>query len=165
MPFPIALALALTALSAEDPYGPAPADPVSVLVRAGQFGEPGADAGLSAWLAAHPNAPSIDRLRVVHELCRDLAVRSAHAAAARACSASRDLGGADRQNALNSAGLADVPPVRAIGSVRVALKANGLGSRDATITVAGVSAPWLMDTGAEISVVSQSLATRIGVRL
>ena len=135
------------------------------MLRAALFGESDADAAIAAWLEAHPDAPRIDRQLLYDRLCSDDGVRSAHAAAAKACAAATALGADDAQDAASSARLSEVPPIRTIGSTRVPLLVNGLGSRDAVVTVNGTSARWIMDTGAEISVVSTSLAKRIGVRL
>lgn len=161
----LAVALASPLPSAADPYGPAGGSVVSGMVRAAQFGEPGADGAIIAWLTSHPDAAERDRQQLEHRLCSDFEVRSAHAAAAKACAAAVALGADDRQDAANSAALAAVPPMRAIGSTRVPLTPNALGSRDALVAARGVSAPWIVDTGAEISVVSQSLAGRMGVRV
>jgi hypothetical protein len=42
---------------------------------------------------------------------------------------------------------------------------NPLNSMNAELTVNGVQGPWLLDTGANLSVVSKSFAERLGVEL
>jgi predicted aspartyl protease len=51
------------------------------------------------------------------------------------------------------------------GPVRLKMSTNPIGSRVADLVVNGVRAPWLLDTGANQSVVSQSFAKRLGVTL
>ncbi len=160
----IALALAAAAIE-PDPFLGGPKSDIQALVDAARFGEPGADARISAWLAAHPAAPRDDRKRLLHRLCGDYEIATAHAAAAAACAAAVALGADDKDGAEHSAKLRDTPPIHAIGSARAPLAPNKLGSWDAMVTVNGITAPWIADTGAEITVVSQSLARRIGVRM
>ncbi len=160
-----ALALALAATADPDPYAAPPDGEIETMLRAARFGEPGADAAIARWLDAHPDAAKADRARLAHRLCGDYGVLSMSAAAAGACAASTAAGADDAQDADTWAVLEDEPGLRAIGSARVPLVRNALGSRSATVTVNGIDAPWFMDTGAEITVVSQSLAERIGVRM
>jgi predicted aspartyl protease len=49
------------------------------------------------------------------------------------------------------------------GPVRLQTTPNPIGSRDAELMVNGVQGPWLLDTGANQSVVSRSFARRLGV--
>jgi predicted aspartyl protease len=49
------------------------------------------------------------------------------------------------------------------GPVRLKTTRNPLGSRMAEVTVNGVSDPWLLDTGANQTVVTQSFAKRLGL--
>jgi clan AA aspartic protease (TIGR02281 family) len=163
------LLMALAAASAgpveSDPFAAPPRGEVSTLIRSAQFGEAGADSAIEAWLKQHPAASRSDRMRLEHRLCSDLRMRNANAAAAVECADAVELGSDDAQAAANSATLRDVPPIAAIGAARVALTPNRLGSRDTTVIVNGVGAPWLVDTGAQITVVSSSLARRIGLNL
>jgi hypothetical protein len=102
-----------------------------------------------------------------HRLCSDDGVRGWYDAALTACSAEAKgapKGEADDDIAMARA-LQGVPPVRALGSARVPLTPNKLGSRSASVTVNGFALPWFVDSGAEVSVVSQSVANRIGVRM
>lgn len=50
------------------------------------------------------------------------------------------------------------------GAVRLKTERNPLNSMNMELTVNGVQAPWLLDTGANISVVSQSFAERLGLK-
>ncbi len=134
------------------------------MISSARFGEPGADSAILAWLKSHPAAPASNRMRLEHRLCHDLIARNADALAADACAAAVGLGADDAHAAATSAALRDVPRIRTIGSARLVLSVNRLGSRDVTVSVNGVGAPWLVDTGAEITVVSNTLARRIGVR-
>jgi clan AA aspartic protease (TIGR02281 family) len=162
----LSLLMALAAASApveSDPYAAPPEGEVAAMVRSAQFGEPGADSTIVAWLKANPSAPRSDRGRLAHRLCHDLLARNADAPAAEAWGAAGESGADDARAAAISAALREDPRIQASGAARVGLTPNGVGSRDASVTVDGVSAPWLVDTGAEISVVSSSLARRIGL--
>lgn len=150
-----------------DPYAAPPKGTVDTLLRASQFGEPGADAAIQRWLAANPDAAKGDRAQMWHRLCSDDGVRGWYEAALAACSAEATVapkGEADDDIAMAKA-LQGLPPVRAIGSAKVPLVANKLGSRSASVTVNGFALPWFIDSGAEVSVVSQSVADRIAVRM
>jgi predicted aspartyl protease len=71
----------------------------------------------------------------------------------------------------NDAGLAQIlreAPAQTVtwdGAVRLKTKRNPLNSMNAELTVNGVSGPWLLDTGANLSVVSKSFAERLGLKL
>ena len=61
--------------------------------------------------------------------------------------------------------LRDAPPLRVHGPGRAALAWNLAGTLSAAVTVHGVTQPWIMDTGAQISTLPQSTAAAMGVRL
>lgn len=160
----IGLLMALAMAAEVDPFGGPPAGEAAAIIRQARFGEPGADAAIAAWLRQHPAASVAERARLAHRLCGDLRARNANAAAADPCALAAALGADDGQAAAISEALSAVPPISAIGSARAPLTPNALGSRDVTVSVNGVAAPWLVDTGAQITTVSESLAQRIGLR-
>lgn len=152
------LFLAGTAVAAEpDPYATKPNGPVEVLLRAATFGEPDADAAIERWLVAHPQAKPEDRARLFERLCTDYGALGRNALRAPACKA-------DKEDSGLSGVLRNEPDVRGSGSARVPLILNSHGSRSVEVVANGVAAPWYFDTGAEVSVISQTLADRIGVR-
>jgi len=51
------------------------------------------------------------------------------------------------------------------GAVRLKTEHNPMNSANVELTVNGVQAPWLLDTGANLSVVSKSFAERLGLKL
>jgi predicted aspartyl protease len=51
------------------------------------------------------------------------------------------------------------------GSTRLATERNALGTINTELTVNGVGEQWLLDTGANLSVVSRSFAQRLGLKL
>jgi hypothetical protein len=164
---PILLAASDTLPPLPDPYAAPPRGPVETMLRQSQFGAPGADDAIERWLSANPQAARADRAALWHRLCSDYGVRGWYAADLRACSAEALVapkGEADDDVAMARV-LAGLPPVRAIGSARVPLIPNKLGTRSANVTVAGFESPWFIDSGAEVSVVSQSVASRIGARM
>ncbi|MBY8827615.1 retropepsin-like aspartic protease family protein [Hephaestia mangrovi] len=150
-----------------DPYAAPPKGVVASLLRRSQFGEAGADAAIQRWLAANAHGAAVDRAAMWHRLCSDYGLRGWYEAALHACTSEATVaprGEADDDIAMARA-LQGLPPVRAIGSARVPLMPNKLGSRSASVVVDGFALPWFIDSGAEVSVVSQSVADRIEVRM
>jgi len=150
-----------------DPFAAPPRGTVETLLRDSQFGAPGADAAIRRWLAANPGGAKADRAALWHRLCGDYGVHGWYAAALRACSAEATVapkGEADDDVAMARI-LQGLPPIRTVGAAKVPLIANRLGSRSASVTVNGFTLPWFVDSGAEVSVVSQSVADRIKVRM
>lgn len=151
-----------------DAFAPLPpGNRLEALLGAARFGSPGADAALQSWLTADPGRSRDDRLRGWRRLCKDYGVLTWNRQRRLACDEQQKLDPAaqgDDDKAMATA-LADVPPIRAIGSALVPLVWNAFGSQSAEVAVGTVAIPWFVDTGAEISVVSRSLADRIGVRI
>lgn len=170
----ILLLLGAVLLSAEapppdepDPFAPLPAgDAFEARLHAARFGEPGADAAVEDWLRVHPAMPATQRLRAWRRLCKDYGVLTWNRPRQRACEEKQRLETAagDDDEAMANA-LADAPPIRAIGAARVPLVWNAFGSQSTDVSVRDVVLPWFVDTGAEISVVTKSLADRIRVRV
>jgi predicted aspartyl protease len=75
------------------------------------------------------------------------------------------------KGARNDAGLAQIlreAPAQTVtwdGAVRLKTERSPLNSMNAELTVNGVQGPWLLDTGANLSVVSKGFAERLGVKL
>jgi hypothetical protein len=165
------LALLLAVISGargENPYA-APVNKFETMLHAAQFGEPGADRALERWLTAHAELAPAQRLRALKQLCGDYGVLTwnrprvsvcAQEAALKARLGQSEEGDDDEGMA---AALSDQPPIRAIGSGRVPLIWNNFGSQSTDVTVGGVTSSWFVDTGAEITVVTESLATRMKV--
>ncbi|HEY2780434.1 MAG TPA: retropepsin-like aspartic protease [Steroidobacteraceae bacterium] len=158
------LAVTATIAAGSDPFSAPGKGEVDRLIRAAQMGEAGADANIEKWLGSHAKATNAQQRALYHRLCGDFSVHGDYASGAAACSKAAALGADDEQSAANNRKLRNTPSIRAIGSARIVLTPNGLGSRDAVIKVNGTSTPWLVDTGAQIAVVTQSLATEVGVR-
>jgi hypothetical protein len=171
---PLRIALGLLAMAAccaaapapePDPYAPpaAGAPEIQRLVRDARFGEPGADAALLAWLDAHPAAPAATRILGYGVLCNIYGVRSFNAQRAAVCAAEQKAGGTDLDLTM-SEGVAGVPSIRAIGSARIALSRNSWGGTSVPVTANGVTVPWFVDTGAEVTVLSRGVANRLHPR-
>jgi predicted aspartyl protease len=83
---------------------------------------------------------------------------------------SNQLNPAQLQSTKDDAGVAHIlsgaPPqtITWDGPVRLKTERDPLGDVDTNLTVNGVQGPWLLDTGANISVVSKSFAQRLGLR-
>lgn len=63
--------------------------------------------------------------------------------------------------------LRDAPPqsITWDGPVKLKTKRNPLNSLNVDLTVSGVQGPWLLDTGANLSLVSESFSRRLGLKL
>lgn len=72
----------------------------------------------------------------------------------------------DRDDAGVVRTLRDAPPqtIEWRGSVRLKIKRDPIASWVAQLDASGVSGPWLLDTGANMSVVSRSFAARLGLK-
>lgn len=145
---------------AANPYGAVAVQAIrgDALVRDAVLGKPGAAQALDAWLAANPNIRVKQRHTAYTVLCNVYGVRGWNAARPRVCAAAGDpkIRGDDDKGI--AAALADTPPMRAIGATRIALSWNATGTQDIAALANGVTLPWLVDTGAEISVLSESSA-------
>ena len=134
------------------------------------FGVPGADRALEAWINAHPELAADRRAQGYNQLCVDYGVLTRYKARARACAAYVNAKRASGKalSADDDIGVALAfaaqPPIRAIGSAKVPLNWNALGCESVDVTVNGVTSSWFVDTGAQITVLIQSLADRLHVR-
>lgn len=169
MPTPlIALLLAQAALPQPDPYArPPKAGSAERLAYDAERGGPGEDAAIEAWLIAHPDAPTTSRAMLFHRLCIDYGVRTGGEKRVAACAQANKLApdGEDASDENIAEAFRAAPPIRAHGGATVPTIANPLGSKSANVTVNGVTLPWFMDTGAEISVVTESTAATLNVRV
>jgi hypothetical protein len=164
----LALAAQTAALSQPDVYAPPPAAGTPVrLAYDAELGGAQEDAAIEAWLAAHPNAPAPQRAMLWHRLCVDYGVRVGGEHRVAACQSSTALSGdsEDKSDADIAGALRAVPGVTASGHAIVPMIANPLGSRSANVTVNGVTLPWYIDTGAEVTTLPESTAAKLGVRL
>jgi hypothetical protein len=169
MPTPlIALLLAQTALPQPDPYAPPPkTGTVERLAYDAELGGTNQDAAIEAWLRANPDAPAASRAMLLHRLCIDYGVTQGGEKRVTACTEANRLApdGEDASDEKIAEAFRAAPPIRAQGGSTVPTIANPLGSKSANVTVNGVTLPWFMDTGAEISVVSETTAAKLGVRI
>ena len=164
----IALLLAQTALPQPDPYAPPPsAGTAERLAFNAQHGGAAEDAAIEAWLIAHSDAPVAERAMLFHRLCIDYGVRTGGEKRVVACAEANKLvhDGEDASDEKIAETFRAAPPISAHGGATVPTIANPLGSKSGNVTVNGVTLPWFMDTGAEISVVTESTAAKLGVRI
>jgi len=165
----ITLLLAQAALPPQpNPYAPPPtAGTPARLAYDAQLGGAAEDTTIEAWLVAHPDAPAPARAMLLHRLCNDYGVTLGGEKRVAACAAANKLvpGGEDASDEQIAEAFRAVPAIRAHGGTTVPTIANPLGSKSADVTVNGVTLPWFIDTGAEISVVTESTAAKLGVRV
>ncbi|WP_084238726.1 retropepsin-like aspartic protease [Sphingomonas asaccharolytica] len=164
----LALLLAQTALPQPNVYAPPPkAGTAERLAYDAQLGGAAEDAAIEAWLAVHADAPAALRAMLFHRLCNDYGVTLGGEKRVTACAEANKLApdGEDASDEKIAEAFRAAPPIRAHGGATVATIANPLGSKSANVTVNGITLPWFMDTGAEISVVTESTAAKLGVRV
>lgn len=145
---------------AANPYGmeAQAATGADAMIREAVFGAPGATAALAHWLDEHPDAAPDQRRAAFAVLCNLYGVYSWHALRASACASAPKE--ADDDEGVAKALIATAP-IRTTGSVRVPLRWNDLGIQTIEAGADGVTLAWVVDTGAEISVLSQSSADRL----
>jgi predicted aspartyl protease len=152
-----------------DPYQK-PLDEFEQRLQAAAFGDPGADRALQDWLSTHVEISAEQRSRGYHQLCIDYGVLTWNQLRAAVCTEYAKAKQAVEKRAAGdddigmAAAFADQPPIRAIGSARVPLTWNAFGSQSIDVTANGITSSWFFDTGAEITVLTQSLADRMRVR-
>jgi hypothetical protein len=164
----IALLLAQTALPQPDVYAPPPkAGTAERLAYDAQLGGGAEDAAIETWLVAHPKAAAPTRAMLFHRLCNDYGVTLGGEKRVTACAEANKLvpDGEDASDEKIAEAFRAALPIRAHGGARVPTIANPLGSKSANVTVNGIALPWFMDTGAEISVVTESTAAKLGVHV
>lgn len=123
---------------------------------------------LEAWLSENGDAPPEQRRAMFSALC-DARGRDRHYSdAAAACESAMELEpspSAGLKGAVNFwRSLAEVAPTQASGNVSVPLIKDWSGLVRVAGVVAGQSVEWVIDTGAEVSVMSESTARRTQVR-
>ena len=165
----LAAAASVAAPPNPNPYAK-PASAFEQSLYAAAFGEPGGDRALENFLAANPQLSAGDRIEGFGQLCRDYGFLGWNRLRLAACAeqtrlkkARGDADSGDDDDGM-AAAFADQPPARAIGSAKVPLKWNAFGTQSATVSANAVDSDWFVDTGAEISVVTESLAARMKVR-
>jgi len=161
-----AVAMCGPAAAAEwNPYAP-PTSEFETRLQAAAFGEPGGDRALQDWLTGHPDLAAPQRVQGYGQLCRDYGFLTWNRLRATACAelARLKTAQAGGDDAAMARAFADAPPVRAIGAAKVPLAWNIFGTQSAEVTANGVTSSWFVDTGAEVTVLTQSLARRMGVR-
>ncbi len=162
------LAAPAAALLQPDPYGaPPPAGTVERLAYDAERGGAAQDAAIDRWLTDHADAPPSVRSMLYHRLCVDYGVHGGGEARVSACTAAVKTAASeeDESDLKTAIMFRGVPPLVAQGGGVVVLIDNPLGSKSASITVNGISLPWFVDTGAEISTLTASTAAKLNVRM
>jgi predicted aspartyl protease len=164
----LALLVVQAALPQPDVYAPPPkAGTAERLAYDAQLGGAAEDAAIETWLAAHADAPAAQRAMLFHRLCNDYGVTLGGEKRVTACAEANKLApdGEDASDEKIAEAFRAAPPIRAQGGATIPTIANPLGSKSANVTINGVTLPWFMDTGAEISVVTETTAAKLGVRV
>jgi len=162
----VTLAAASIAAAPPDPYATPPSRSTPQrLAYDAMHGGPDQDAAIEHWLAAHPESPLAIRAMLAHRICLDYG-RHTHGERWRAaCALSVALNPGLDDDDLNAAtALRTLPAIETSGCARITLSSNSWGSRNADVTVNDITLPWVVDTGAGMSVVTEATAAKLGVR-
>jgi len=165
----LALLLAQAAVpGAPEPYAPPPrkGSPERLVWNA-LTNVAQADSAIERWLARNPRAAAPTRLMLAHRLCLDYTRSIVGARRVAACKLELTLDPKGDRSAFDAAQiLKDAPPLKVSGTAIVAFEQSPtLRMRSATAKVNGTTLPWFVDAGAGMSVVSESTARRLGVRM
>lgn len=163
-------ALAATSISAQppDPYAPPPVSGTPErLAWDALRGVSGADAAIERWLARNTRAPLATRAMLAHRLCLNYTRTIVGARRVAACTLEMKLDPTDDASALTVARiLRRAPAIRVTGSATVRLtRSPTIRSRSIDGVGNGVSLAWIVDVGAGMSVLSETAAKRLGVRM
>ncbi|EJL34178.1 retropepsin-like aspartic protease [Novosphingobium sp. AP12] len=161
------LAAITHALPQPDPYAPSPKDEAGRLAyRAEIGGDPEARA-IETWLRRHPNAPAAQRAMLAHRLCLNLGVLVGGERRVAACRLSVELSGdaEDRSDLAIAEAFQNEPSVSATGSVTPPLARSKVGLSMIGVSANDTPSSWLVDSGAEISVVAESEAKKLNLRM
>jgi hypothetical protein len=127
-------------------------------------GVPGAEARARD-AAIDTSLPQDGRSQLWSMLCQIQGMRGRYADAARSCEKGSQLrNDADQDSVKFWRALDEVPPPRAVGSTIIPAGKNWAGLSEVAISVNGINMHWAVDTGAEMSIISATLAAKIGVR-
>lgn len=164
----VCLAVAGCALDSE-PSAPArdKAEGDALIEGLKRGGSEQADA-LQTWLGENSDAPTAQRRAMFSALCDARGRERRYGDAAEACESAMELDpspGAGIKGAVNFwRSLAEVAPTQASGSVNVPIATDWSGLVRVEGRVADQTVEWVIDTGAEVSVMSESTARRTSVR-
>lgn len=130
---------------------------------------PGQTETLETWLAENPG-PSDLRASVLGELCDAASRVGRYADAAQACASRAALLGEHASEELAQSvafwrALEQQPPVLVTGEIDEPLSYGWTGMAEVRVTTGETVSGWAVDSGAEVSVVRASDATRFGVRM
>jgi hypothetical protein len=123
---------------------------------------------LEAWITTHPEATAGQKIAVFGALCDAHSRLGRYAEAAKACASALELSASPstgmRQSATFWAALAGERPLVVRGAVDEPLTYDWAGVPEVRVSVGDETLNWIVDTGAEVSVLSVSVAQRLGAR-
>jgi predicted aspartyl protease len=123
---------------------------------------------IEAWIASHPNASAQDQGRAYGALCEARSHLGRYRAAAEACARKAEISGHNAdldQSIAFRRSLTGLAPISVSGAFDAELTYGWVGMGELPVTINGVTINWGVDTGAEVSIISQSDAQRFGVRV
>lgn len=122
---------------------------------------------LQTWIALHPGAGAEDLRAAWSALCDAEARVGRYSRAREACQAAADLRSTPglRQSIAFWSALSDTPPIEVRGAADVPMIIGWPGLGEIAVTVGDQTTGWIVDTGAEVSLMSASDALRLGVRM
>lgn len=122
---------------------------------------------LQDWIARHPDAEAEEIRSAWVALCDAEARVGRYRQAREACQAAADLRATPglSQSIALWATLSETPPISVQGTVDVPLTKGFADMAEVVVTIKNRSSGWIVDTGAEFSLLSVSDARRLGVRM
>lgn len=161
------LAAIVQALPQPEPYASAPKGEADRLAYDAEIGSDPEIRAIEAWLARHPNAPAAQRAMLAHRMCVNLGVLVGGERRVAACRLSVDLSGdpEDQSDLAIAEAFRNEPPISAEGTTTLPLVRSTVGLSMVDVSADGRPSSWVVDSGAEMSVVTESEAKRLSVRM
>lgn len=158
------LAAQVVPLLEPDPYQPRPKFEALALAFDAERGGVLQHEAIETWLDRHPDASVAERVMLAQRLCSGYGVFAGGERWAAACRRLAAISGAPEDAAIAEAFRRE-PKVTAAGSATVPLVRNAVGLLSVEVAAGTATSSWIVDTGAEMTTVPESTATRLGVRM
>ncbi|USU05601.1 retropepsin-like domain-containing protein [Sphingomonadaceae bacterium OTU29LAMAA1] len=119
---------------------------------------------IETWLNRHPEAPEAERVMLAQRLCAGYGVLAEGARWAAACGRLATITGASDDAAIANA-FRHEPKSTTTGSATVPIARNTVGLLTVEVATGDATSSWIVDTGAELTTVPESTATKLSVRM
>lgn len=158
------LAAQVVPLTDPDPYQPRPKTEALALAFDAERGGVQQHEALETWLDRHPDAPMAERLLLAQRLCAGYGVLAGRERWAAACRRLAAISGSSDDAAIADA-FRHEPMMTTTGSATVPMMRNAVGLLAIEVAAGAAASSWIVDTGAELTTIPESTATKLGVRM